>query len=418
MVGSGQFANASFMMDIENVIFVSINYRLGPLGFLSTEDNEVPGNNGMKDQVMALRWIRDNIRSFGGNPQSITITGFSSGGSSVHLHYLSPWSKDLFKRGISNSGSAISPWFIKEKPLIFAQKLAADVGCPTSPTLALKACLKEKPAKLLIEQIENFMEYVHLPISPFSVVIDTWANNPFLPEHPYSLLANSKVLDLPWIVSVNRDEGLFPSGYFCTNQEAVNRDFFEKAHLLLDYNYTLPEKDRNIFAKKIKDFYFEQETNISEENFDKLTQMFGDRLFKSGIEIAAKLQAKANTESVYVYFFNYDQSTNKLADFFCPQKKISGIAHCQDTVFAYGCFIFHELNESDKYMKKIFNNFMNSFISKGKPFVAENLEWLPTKGRILSFLNITNFDNIKMDTAASLYPTDVWSELIKSEFQN
>ncbi|CAG9827468.1 unnamed protein product [Diabrotica balteata] len=52
------------------------------------------------------------------------------------------------------------------------------------------------------------------------------------------------------------------------------------------------------------------------------------------------------------------------------------------------------------------------------PTIAENLEWLPTKGNNLSFLNITNFDNIKMDTAASLYPTDVWSELIESEFQN
>ncbi|XP_028153931.2 venom carboxylesterase-6-like isoform X1 [Diabrotica virgifera virgifera] len=417
MNGSGQMASDSFMMDNQNVIFVSFNYRLGPLGFLSTEDNEVPGNNGMKDQVMALKWLRDNIHSFGGNPQSITISGFSAGGSCVHLLYLSPWSKDLFIRGISNSGSAISPWFLKEKPLIFAQKLAADVGCPTSPTSALKACLKEKPANLLMEQIENFMEYVHLPISPFGVVIDTWANNPFLPEHPYSLLERGKILDLPWIVSVNRDEGIFPSGYFCTDQEAINRDFLDKAHLLLDYNYTYPEKDRKIFAKKIRDFYFGQ-NDISEENFDKLTQMFGDRLFKSGIEISAKLQASANKESVYVYFFNYDESINKLADFFCPEMKVSGIAHCQDTVFAYGCFLFHELAENDKHMKKIFNIFMNSFISKGKPFISENLEWLPTKGNNLSFMNITNVDNIKMDTAASLYPTDIWSELNKSEFQN
>lgn len=63
------------------------------LGFLSTEDQVVPGNNGLKDQVLALKWIKDNIKFFGGNPDSITIAGSSAGGASVHYHYLSPLSK-------------------------------------------------------------------------------------------------------------------------------------------------------------------------------------------------------------------------------------------------------------------------------------------------------------------------------------
>ena len=62
-------------------------------GFLSTEDAECPGNNGMKDQVAALRWVRDNIAVFGGNPNSVTIFGESAGGASTHLHMLSPASK-------------------------------------------------------------------------------------------------------------------------------------------------------------------------------------------------------------------------------------------------------------------------------------------------------------------------------------
>jgi len=62
-------------------------------GFLSTEDAVCPGNNGMKDQVAALRWVRDNIALFGGNPNSVTIFGESAGGGSTHLHMLSPASK-------------------------------------------------------------------------------------------------------------------------------------------------------------------------------------------------------------------------------------------------------------------------------------------------------------------------------------
>jgi juvenile-hormone esterase len=62
-------------------------------GFLSTEDAVCPGNNGMKDQVAALRWVRDNVALFGGNPNSVTIFGESAGGASTHLHMLSPASK-------------------------------------------------------------------------------------------------------------------------------------------------------------------------------------------------------------------------------------------------------------------------------------------------------------------------------------
>lgn len=60
---------------------------------MSTQDSVVPGNNGMKDQVMALRWVRKNIKYFGGNPNSVTIMGMSAGGASVHYHMISPLSK-------------------------------------------------------------------------------------------------------------------------------------------------------------------------------------------------------------------------------------------------------------------------------------------------------------------------------------
>lgn len=63
---------------------------------MSTEDSVVPGNMGMKDQVMALKWIKNHIQYFGGNPESITLTGMSAGGASVHLHYMSPLSTGMF----------------------------------------------------------------------------------------------------------------------------------------------------------------------------------------------------------------------------------------------------------------------------------------------------------------------------------
>ena len=66
---------------------------MGPLGFLSTEDEIVPGNNALKDQSQALRWVQENIAQFGGDPNRVTLFGESAGGASVHFHMISPLSK-------------------------------------------------------------------------------------------------------------------------------------------------------------------------------------------------------------------------------------------------------------------------------------------------------------------------------------
>lgn len=92
MFNHGTSYGPKIIMD-RDIVYVTFNYRLGPLGFLSTEDEVVPGNNGIRDQILALKWVKDNIAYFGGNPESITITGMSAGGASVHMHYLSPLSK-------------------------------------------------------------------------------------------------------------------------------------------------------------------------------------------------------------------------------------------------------------------------------------------------------------------------------------
>ncbi|MPC17299.1 Esterase FE4 [Portunus trituberculatus] len=84
----------------KDIVLVTMNYRLGTLGFLSTNDNILPGNLGLKDQVLALQWVQDNIELFGGNPKQVTIFGVSAGGISVHFHILSPSSKGEVVTGL------------------------------------------------------------------------------------------------------------------------------------------------------------------------------------------------------------------------------------------------------------------------------------------------------------------------------
>lgn len=91
--GSSEFyAGPEYLLE-HDVVMVAINYRLGALGFLSTGDTHSPGNYGLKDQVMALEWVRDYIGNFGGDPNLVTLLGYSAGAISVTLHMVSPMSK-------------------------------------------------------------------------------------------------------------------------------------------------------------------------------------------------------------------------------------------------------------------------------------------------------------------------------------
>jgi carboxylesterase type B len=129
----------------KDVVLVTFNYRLGSIGFLSLKDPNlgVPGNAGLKDQTMALKWVQKNIEKFGGDAENVTIFGesvsvvlgeavidanhFQAGGSSAHLHMLSNHSKNLFKRAIAMSGCAYSPWAMAP-PSNWAERLGKHLG--------------------------------------------------------------------------------------------------------------------------------------------------------------------------------------------------------------------------------------------------------------------------------------------------
>ncbi|NXK93471.1 SASB hydrolase, partial [Formicarius rufipectus] len=105
--GAASSYDGSALAAFDNVVVVTIQYRLGVLGYLCTGDKEARGNWGYLDQVAALQWIQENIIYFGGDPGSVTITGESAGGISVSALIISPLAKGLFHKAISESGTAL-----------------------------------------------------------------------------------------------------------------------------------------------------------------------------------------------------------------------------------------------------------------------------------------------------------------------
>ncbi|KAM7003923.1 bile salt-activated lipase-like [Passerculus sandwichensis] len=225
LLGGSQGANFldNYLYDGEeiavrgNVIVVTINYRVGPLGFLSTGDENLPGNYGLKDQHMAIAWVKRNIKAFGGDPDNITIFGESAGAASVSLQTLSPKNKGLFKRAISQSGVGVCSWAIQRDPLVWAKKLGEKVGCSTDNTTVLANCLRISDPKALT--LAYHLQLTHLPMPlvhtlAFSPVVD----GDFLPDVPEKLFANAA--DIDYLAGVNNMDGHIFAG---VDVPAINR---------------------------------------------------------------------------------------------------------------------------------------------------------------------------------------------------
>lgn len=131
MSGSSNWVGPELLLD-EDIILVTINYRVGPFGFLSLNTAEYSGNMGLKDQLQALRWVNENIDHFGGDANKITIFGQSAGAAAVHLHMLIPAARNLFQRAIASSGSMLNPWSYSKKnhTQIVGKLVARDKGIP------------------------------------------------------------------------------------------------------------------------------------------------------------------------------------------------------------------------------------------------------------------------------------------------
>jgi acetylcholinesterase len=137
------------------VVIVTINYRLGVFGFLSMGTKEVPGNAGMKDQVMALKWVQRNIKHFGGDENKVTIAGYSAGGFSVSSHLASEMSKGLFHRAIAMSGAITTAMPLKKNNLELAEAIGVAIGCLRSNLLHCLMKVRSQVFKAFVMECTN-----------------------------------------------------------------------------------------------------------------------------------------------------------------------------------------------------------------------------------------------------------------------
>ncbi|CAD5124239.1 DgyrCDS12535 [Dimorphilus gyrociliatus] len=143
LLGMGQMYPGQDLAINGNVIVLNINYRVSSLGFLSTMDSAAKGNWALWDMKLALEWIKDNIKGFGGNPDQVTVFGESAGGSATSLLSLSQQTNSLFKSAIAHSGSAS----VERDMTELTRRLAESFGCDDDDNVQMIDCLREEDAE-------------------------------------------------------------------------------------------------------------------------------------------------------------------------------------------------------------------------------------------------------------------------------
>ncbi len=275
-----------YLLDREDVILVTVNYRLGVFGFISTEDEVAPGNYGLMDQNLALRWINSYITYFGGDPARVTLFGQSAGAYAVHHHVLSPLSAGLIERAILESGTSLNARALIEggrATLLKHAKLLNYTGSLDDSAKLMKF-MASKTTDQLIQTQMKLPSLAGTPIS-YGPRVDSERAEPFLPEHPIALIQNRNET-IPIMAGVNQDEGaLTAAALLATHSKNLNLLIDEYKKYLPDMlEFHATSNDTSTLAEKIWQQYIgTTDRNRMDRNlYRKVSQMMGDGLYYLG----------------------------------------------------------------------------------------------------------------------------------------
>ncbi|CAG5124994.1 unnamed protein product, partial [Candidula unifasciata] len=196
--------NGSFLAASQCVIVASMNYRLGAFGFLYLGIPESPGNMGLLDITLALTWIKDNMRNFGGDPNKITVFGQAFGADIVSLMLLSPLTRNLFNNAIVQGGSPKLRFVHRstQASLTAALELARRLNCPTDNQTAAAQCLRQvDAADLALQHLIMTSTFVYLTVAT--------TDGYFLTKDPQVSLDTGDLKPCDIITGNNKDAGTY-----------------------------------------------------------------------------------------------------------------------------------------------------------------------------------------------------------------
>ncbi|KAL1478096.1 hypothetical protein MTO96_035235 [Rhipicephalus appendiculatus] len=371
--GSASYDNytGSILAAKTGLVIVSMNYRLGALGFLDANLPEAPGNVGLMDQALALRWIRDNAAVFGGDPSRVTLFGHSAGALSVHAHMLSPMSKGLFTRAFMLSGVmyTVDSYDSPSHSLRMAEHLAALTGCldgqrnlTLRPNEVIK-CLKEKSVDELV------MATSETGLANAFAFLPTYHND-FLPKEPKMAIDAGFASYVDLIIGTTSDELssalLYPPiiEFLQETLDGIERsqikEFFTKAIDAWLKSHVPGDEEHYVARAKGAD-----NVALMREYIDYMS----DRMLNCPVlYVARKHSAMGNNVFSYVYDYN-DVSSDLPSWIRTP--------HGGELAFLFGFpqMDTHGVADDDHAMSDALMEILASFAKSGYPNLPDERQW-------------------------------------------
>ncbi|XP_013190632.1 esterase E4 [Amyelois transitella] len=400
------------------IVVVSLNYRLGVLGFLSLDLKEASGNMGLKDQCLALKWVKKNINKFGGNPNDVTIYGISAGAASVEYQMVSPMSRGLFHKAIAQSGSSMSPWSQNNIVKKMSRKISHLKGKNFSDDAAMVQYLKGMPIEDLIttaeevfateEKLDGFL----FGFCPCIEKPNGW--QAFLEESEYELLKRGDFANVPYMASFCSREGAVIAGVAPKTLKTIVTD--KNFGDLLKTYFPMNELTAAEYNAKFKSVYLS--LNASSEPDSFAIDFFSDFDFSAGIYLSAKLMSKYN-KSVYLYEFAYEGNLAMTKLLKTPTYK--GTYHGDD--WGYIVKYAEQLagiqpSRDDEVTRQRLLAFFTNFIKYGKPTTEVNevitTHWEPVEYSNVKYLVIDQ--DLKMKSEPLKERMRLFEELYEKYF--
>ncbi|XP_041482622.1 acetylcholinesterase-like [Lytechinus variegatus] len=362
-VSSLELYDGQYLAAEQNVVVVSMNYRLGALGFLAMDHESSPGNQGLMDQKVAMQWVQDNIHQFGGDPNQVTIFGESAGAASVALHMLSPVSRTLFQRAIMQSSAATAPWatVTNDEGLRRGKLLAKELECSeysngTELTIPLMIdCIRTREVtQILAKQYavtNGFCEFQFPPV----------VDGTFITETPRTSLERHSFKPGEILLGSNLNEANFfliyeVPGFDKDHESLLNRDEYYDA-----LQYVFPRV--NSFGLDATAFQYTDwlAPNDPVKLRDGVDFAAGDYLFTCSTYDLAYAYASAGNK-VYYYRFLERDSTH-------PWPEWMGVLHGDEILYVFGMPLVAQRNYTDievTLSRKIMTYWAN-FAKTGNP---------------------------------------------------
>ncbi len=344
-----------------NIVVVSLNYRLGILGFvylkdLAGADASYTGNCGLLDQIAALEWVRENIAAFGGDPDQVTVMGESAGAMSIGALLGMPAAKGLFQRAILQSGAAgFLPTRLQATHV--AQALLAKLGLQTAQLSALADVPLDALLKIQPELGREFGG-----IQAYSPMID----GETLPQHPLAMIAQGSAAHVAILAGTNRDEVAILAG--------TNRDEWRLFALMSGVPKVDEEQLKQIFGDEAKPalaMYTQARTDQSKDA--AWIDIMSDLVFRMPAIHLAEGQVR---QGAPVWMYRFDWESPAFGG-------VLGAAHAMDIPFVFNTLdvALSRMFTGDSPDRQKLSDLMHAswaaFIRSGTPAAALLPDWPP-----------------------------------------